>query len=143
MTRTEEQLAELLHQATHGLADAVSFEDLARRAGRHRRIAAGASAIAVAALTAGAVTAGAALAGHVQDRPAATRNHHVPSLSRHPRIAFEGVLFTLPSGWKTTTWPGCGWPASNTLVINYPTRPALSLPAPHPPPSFPTPATPT
>lgn len=137
MTRAEEQLAELLRRATAEV-DGVRFEDVARRARRHRRVAAGASAIAVAALTAGAVTAGAALAGHGQDRPATSRNHHVPSLSRHRRVAFEGVLFTLPSGWKTTTRPGCGWPASNTVVINYRTGPVLYCPAPFKPASLPT-----
>ena len=137
MTRTEEQLAELLHRATAEV-DGVPFEDVARRARRHRRIAASASAIAVAALTAGPATAGAALAGHVQDRPAASGNHHVASLTRHRRIAFEGVLCTLPSGWKTTTQPSCGWPASNTLVINYRTGPVLYCPAPFQPASLPT-----
>jgi hypothetical protein len=138
MTRAEEQLSELLHQATAQVTGGVHFEDVARRARRHRRFAAGAAAVAVGALTAGAVTAGTALAGRGQDRPAAARHHHAPSVSRHRRLAFEGAVFTLPSGWTTTTWPGCGWPASNTVVINYQTGPVLYCPAPHPPASLPT-----
>ncbi len=108
----------------------VSFEDVARRVRRHRRVAAGASAIAVAALTAGAVTAGTSRAGHVHDRPAATRHQHALSLSWHRRVAFEGVRFTLPSGWTTMMRPGCGLPASNTVVFNYRTGPVLYCPAP-------------
>jgi hypothetical protein len=138
MRRAEEQLSELLHQATAQVTGGVHFEDVARRARRHRRFAAGAAAVAVAALTAGAVTAGTALTGHGQDRPAAARNHHATSVSRHRRLAFEGAVFTLPRGWTTTTWPGCGWPASNTVVINYQTGPALYCPAPHQPTSLPT-----
>src|SRR5258708_23915152 len=81
MTRTEEQLSELLHQAADGLAGGGSFEAVARRARARRLLAAAASAIAVAALTAGAVGAGAALTGPGQG-PAAAGNHR-PCRSPH------------------------------------------------------------
>ena len=133
MTRTEEQVSELLHQAAGNLVDEVSFEAVARRVRRHRWFAAGASAIAVAALTAGAVIAGTALTGHGQD-PAA-RNYQ--SARSQQRVVFEGVLFTLPARWRTAR-PACGWPANNTVVINYQTGPVLFCPAPFRPASLPT-----
>ncbi len=135
MTRTEEQLSELLHQATDGLSDGVSFEAVARRARRHRRLAASAAAIAVAAVSAGAVVAGAAFTGHAHEPTAAAS--HQPARSQHERVGFEGVLFTLPARW-TTALPRCGWPAGNTVVINYQTGPALLCPAPFRPASLPT-----
>jgi hypothetical protein len=136
MTRAEEQLSELLHHATDDLAGEVSFEAVARRARRHRWFAAGASAVAVAVLTAGAVIAGTALTGHGQD-PAAARTHNEQAPSRHRLVAFEGVVFTLPGGWSTAR-PGCGWPPSKTLVINYQTGPGFICPVPLVPASLPT-----
>src|SRR5260221_585386 len=81
MTRTEEQLSELLHQAADGLAGGVSFEAVARRARTRRLLAAAASAIAVAALTAGAVVAGAALTRRGQG-PAAPAESPRPARAR-------------------------------------------------------------
>src|SRR5258707_4501890 len=135
MTRTEEQLSELLHQAADGLAGGVSFEAVARRARTRRLLAAAASAIAVAALTAGAVVAGAALTGRGQG-PAAAGNQR-PAPSQHEPVGFVGVQFTLPAGW-TTARPGCGWPANDTVVIDYQTGPVLYCPAPFRPASLPT-----
>src|SRR5260221_622395 len=135
MTRTEERLSELLHQAADGLAGGVSFEAVARRARTRRLLAAAASAIAVAALTAGAVVAGAALTGRGQGPAAA--GHPRPARSQQGRVGFEGVQFTLPAGW-TTAGPGCGWPANDTVVIDYQTRPVLYCPAPFRPASLPT-----
>src|SRR5258707_11567487 len=138
MTRTEEQLSELLHQAADGLAGGVSFEAVARRARTRRLLAAAASAIAVAALTAGAVVAGAALTGRGQG-PAAAGNHP-PARSQHERGGFEGVPVTLPAG-RTTARPGCGWPANNTGVVDYQTGPVLYCLPPYRPASVPTPVT--
>jgi hypothetical protein len=53
--------------------------------------------------------------------------------SQHSRVTFEGVVFTLPTGW-TLARPRCGWPANKTVVIDYqngpvPFCPAMSRPA--------------
>src|SRR5258707_4681955 len=135
MTRTEEQLSEMLNQPADGWAGGVSFEAVARGPRTRRLPAPAAPAIAAAALTGGAAVAGAALTGRGQG-PAAAGNHR-PARSQHERVGFEGVLFTLPAGW-TTARPGCGWPANDTVVIDYQTGPVLYCPAPFRPASLPT-----
>jgi hypothetical protein len=72
---------------------------------------------------------------HCQD-PVGARNHK-PIGSWHERVAFEGVLFTLPAGWATAR-PGCGRPANDTVVISYRTGPVLFCPVPFRPASLPT-----
>jgi len=85
------------------------------------------SIVAVSALTADAVIAGTASTGHGHGQLAAGRNHTMGP--RHQAVNFQGIVFTLPPGWITAK-PGCGWPASDTVVINDHAGPFLGCPFP-------------
>jgi len=132
VTRVEDRLSELLHQAAAPSAPGVSFEEVTRRARRRRVVRATASASAAAAVVA-AVAAVVVALPDASGQRLATGPSPTASTAAPQSVSFQGITFTLPRGWSVAK-PSCG-PLEDTVVVGtwsglctlIPPRPATAV----------------
>jgi hypothetical protein len=133
VTRVEDRLSELLHQAAAPSALGVSFEEVTRRARRRRVVRAIASTSAVVAVVAGVAAVVVALPDASGQR-LATGPPPTARAAAPQSVSFQGITFTLPRGWSVAK-PSCGPLAEDTVVVGtwsglcpyVPPRPATAV----------------
>jgi hypothetical protein len=109
VTRAEERLRDLLQHVAPDPVD-VSFEGVARRVRRRRRVALTAVLTTVVALFAGVALSVAALrGGDGQPQSIITSPQPTTSAPEQRSVAFHGIAYLMPAGWQLTK-AHCGLP---------------------------------
>jgi hypothetical protein len=109
VTRTEERLRDLLQEVARDPVD-VSFEAVAARVRRRRRVALTAGLTAVVVLGAGVAVSVAALrGGDGQPQGIITSPQPTTSGPAHRSAVFHGIAYLMPAGWSVTK-AHCGFP---------------------------------